>query len=236
MAEQLTLQFDNNAEQSFASFYTGDNLETVKHLSNIANKTGEQQLFIWGAEGTGKSHLLQACCQAAHKNNLTGFYLDLSNHHLTDPSILEGLESFDVVCLDNIQQCSNNSAWELGLFNFYNRQRANDSCLVISGNCPPKFLMIQLADLKTRLAWGLTLKLHELSDEDLIAAFTCKAKYLGLDIPASVGEFINKNYTRDLASLWRLLPKLEQATLVAKRKLSIPFLKEILSAEEEKTN
>jgi DnaA family protein len=234
MPEQLTLQFEHNAEQSFASFYTGDNLELVQHLKNIANKTGEQQLFIWGAEGTGKSHLLQACCQSAYKNGLTAFYLNLSSNHLADPSILDGLESFDLVCLDNIQHCSNITVWELELFNFYNRLRANDSCLVISGNCPPKFLIIQLEDLKTRLAWGLTLKLHELSDENLIAAFTCKAKYLGLDIPVAVGEFIKKNHTRNSSSLWHFLPKIEQATLAAKRKISIPFLKELLSAEQEK--
>ena len=234
MAEQLTLQFNSNAEQSFASFYTGNNVELVSHLTNIANQLGEQQLFIWGAEGTGKSHLLQACCQAAYQNGLTSFYLDLSEHILADSSILEGLESFDLVCIDNIHHCANNKEWELGLFNFYNRQRANDKALVISGNCPPKFLMVQLPDLKTRLSWGLTLKLHDLLDDDLIAAFTCKAKYLGLDISPSVGEFIKKNHTRNAADLWRLLPKLEQATLVAKRKLSIPFLKEILSSEDGK--
>lgn len=235
MAEQFTLQFESNAEQSFASFYTANNLEAVKHLNSIANKSGEQQLFIWGNEGTGKSHLLQACCQAAYKNGFTAFYLDLSND-LAAPSILDGIESFDLVCLDNIQHCSNNAEWEIALFNFYNRQRANNSHLVISGDCPPKFLMIQLPDLKTRLAWGLTLKLQELSDEDLIAAFTCKAKYLGLDIPPTVGEFIKKNYSRNANRLWLLLPKLEQATLVAKRKLSVPFLKEILAGEQEESS
>ncbi|MDC9728983.1 MAG: DnaA regulatory inactivator Hda [Methyloprofundus sp.] len=231
MAEQLTLQFENNAEQSFASFYTGDNLELISHLKNIVNNSGEQQLFIWGDKGSGKSHLLHASCQEAHNNGFTAFYLNLANPS-SEPSILEGLESFDLVCLDNIQSCSNNKEWELGLFNFYNRQRANDRRLLISGDCPPKFLMIQLPDLKTRLNWGLTLKIQELSDENLIAAFTCKAKYIGLDISPTVGEFIKKNYSRDAANLWLLLPKLEQATLVAKRKLSIPFLKNILSAEK----
>jgi len=231
MSEQLTLQFDTNAEQSFASFYTGCNTEAVTYLKDISNHQGEQQLFIWGDKGTGKSHLLQACCQAAHRNKMNAFYLDIANKDLIKPSVLDGLESFDLVCIDNIQHCAGDKSWELGLFNFYNRQRSNNKHLLIAANCPPKFLKLQLPDLKTRLSWGLTLKLNELSDDDLIAAFTCKAKYLGLDIPEPVGEFLKKNYSRNLSDLWALLPKLEQATLVAKRKLSVPFLKEILLAD-----
>ena len=81
------------------------------------------------------------------------------------------------------------------------------------------------------MSWGLILKLQELSDAERIAALTCKAKHLGFEISPQVGQFLNKHYARDLPALWELLPKLEQATLVAKRKLTVPFLKQIMEKE-----
>ncbi len=226
--QQLPLQFELAAEQSFSSFYTGNNQEAIAALTATAMGTGERQLFIWGAAGTGKTHLLQACCQLAHQQQLNAFYLPLSGINPPKPEILEGLDKFDLVCIDDIADCANHSEWEQALFNFYNRHRDNDHHLILSAHCPPHLLPIQLPDLKTRMSWGLTLKLQELTDADCIAAFTCKAKYLGLAISPQVGRFLSKHYARDLAALWDLLPKLEQATLVAKRKLTVPFLKEVL--------
>ena len=134
-------------------------------------------------------------------------------------------------CIDNIDHCAGNPEWEIALFNFYNRHRDNGHQLILSAHCAPHLLPLKLADLKTRTSWGLTLILQELSDVERIAAFRCKAKYLGFDISPQVGLFLNKHYARDLPALWHLLPKLEQATLVAKRKLTVPFLKQILKDE-----
>ncbi len=233
MTQQLPLQFELAAEQSFSSFYTANNQEAIAALTETVNGTGEQQLFIWGPTGTGKTHLLQACCQLAHQQKLSAFYLPLPVAQLPKPEILEGIDTFDLVCIDNMTACAGNAEWELALFNFYNRHRDNDCRLILSADCPPNLLPINLPDLKTRMSWGLTLKLQELTDTDCIAAFTCKAKYLGLAISPQVGKFLSKHYARDLATLWDLLPKLEQATLIAKRKLTVPFLKEVLAKQDK---
>ncbi|OQK17234.1 DnaA regulatory inactivator Hda [Methyloprofundus sedimenti] len=231
MSEQIPVQFDLKAEQSFASFYTASNQQVVQYLTDTASGKGDQQIYLWGDHGQGKSHLLQACCQQAHQLQLTAFYLPLKKGELPSPDILEGLETFDLICIDNIEYCAGNNAWELALFNFYNQHRENNHQLIISAHCPPNYLAIELADLKTRMSWGLTLKLQELSDTERIAAFTCKARHLGFDISPQVGQFLNKHYARDLPALWDLLPRLEQATLIAKRKLTVPFLKQIMAGE-----
>lgn len=229
MAEQIPIQFDIKVEQSFASFFTACHAEVIQHLTDTANGKGERQIYLWGLAGLGKTHLLQACCQQAYLLQRSSFYLCLQKNQLPSPELLDGLEALDLVCIDNIELCAGNSDWELALFNFYNLSRENDHQLIISAHCPPNFLPFELADLKTRMSWGLTLKLQELSDTEQIAALTCKANNLGLEISPQVGTFLSKHYARDLPALWKLLPRLEQATLVAKRKLSVAFLKQILA-------
>lgn len=227
--EQIPLQFDIEADQSFASFYIACHAEVIQHLTATAGGKGDQQIYLWGAEGLGKTHLLQACCQQAHLLQRSSFFLPLQRNQLPTPDVLDGLEVLDLVCIDNIELCAGNGDWELALFNFYNLSRECDHQLIISAHYPPNFLPLELPDLKTRMSWGLTLKLQELSDAEQIAALTCKAKNLGFEISPQVGQFLNKHYARDLPALWELLPKLEQATLVAKRRLTVPFLKQILA-------
>lgn len=236
MAEQLPIQFDIKAEQSFSSFYTASHQQVVKHLTDTSSGQGDRQIYLWGAQGSGKSHLLHACCLQAHPLQRTSFYLCLQKKQLPPPGVLDGLEALDLVCIDNIENCAGDSAWELALFNFYNLNRESDHQLIISAQCPPSLLPLELPDLKTRMNWGLTLKLQDLSDTERVAALTCKANNLGFEISPQVGQFLNKHYVRDLPALWDLLPKLEQATLIAKRKLTVPFLKQILAEDTELEN
>jgi len=229
LAKQLPLQFEFRANQTFEDFFPGNHSEVLNHLLNASVGLGERQVFIWGLSGLGKSHLLQACCHRAQNAGLSSFYFSLSALELPDPELLTGLEMFDVVCFDNMEQIAGNAAWEEAFFNFFNRHRDQDHSLIMSANCAPNQIAIQLPDLKTRLNLGLTLKLQPLSDNDKIKALIFKADKMGFQISAQVGHFLLTHYERDLPSLWVLLTKLDQASLAAKRKLTIPFLKQILS-------
>lgn len=231
MPKQIPLQFEFQSNQSFSTFYLGDNEEVVTHLQRaFFNK--EQQIFVWGTAGTGKTHLLQAAIQEANKQGKSTFYFSLDKNNLPSPSILEGLESLDLVCFDNIDQIATNTEWEHAFFNFFNLHRDNNKHLIVSAPCPPKFLAIELPDLKTRMSWGLTLLLKPLSGEQQLEALIHKANDLGFEIPVQVGRFLMARYVSDLPSIWKLLDKIERETLAAKRKITIPFLKTIMTDQE----
>lgn len=231
MAQQLPLQFEFRANQTFADFFSGINQEVIDHLQNCVAGNGEAFIFVWGKPGQGKSHLLQACCHQAQQLQLRSFYFDLTHTTLPDTSLLSGLDEYDVVCLDNIEAIAGHTDWELAFFNFFNQHRDQGHKLIVSASCSPASLAIDLPDLKTRLCWGLTLKLKTLSDDDKIGALIFKADQLGFEIAPQTGRFLLSHYHRNPESLWLLLEKLNLASLAEKRKLTVPFLKKILAKD-----
>ncbi len=230
MAEQLPIQFEYKIQQTFDNFFPGANQEVVTHLQNAIEQHQEQFIFLWGSNGVGKTHLLNACCQLAHESLLTTFSYSFTDHQLPTVRLLDGLESIDLVCFDNIDTLAGNAEWELALFNFFNRHRDQDRQLIVTSSTPPNYLTIELSDLKTRLNWGLTLKLEALTDHDSLAALNFRANLLGFRLSKEVGQYLITRYARDLPSLWALLDSLDQASLAAKRKLTIPFLRQFLTS------
>lgn len=228
MAQQLAVNFEFRANQTFSDFYPGSNQEIICQLRKTAAGMGEQLIFLWGEKSHGKSHLLQACCQDAATLGIRAFYLDLSAGAATETGIFAGLEDYGLVCLDNVNCVSGDEKWEHALFKFFNLHRDLKHSLILSASCPPNALGISLPDLLTRLNWGLTLKIQAFDDNDKIAALTHKAQQMGFEIAPQAARFLLTRYDRDLPSLWLLLDKLDKASLAAQRKLTIPFLKAIL--------
>ena len=229
MVRQLPLPLAFNPEHGFEEYYAGGNAEVVGHLRQAAHAQGEPLIYVWGKPGLGKTHLLHACCREAHLNGLIVSYVPLNALRQYGGAVLDGLEEQDFVCLDDLDAIEGDEAWERALFDLFNRLRDAGHCLIIAGQKPPSELAIALPDLKTRLNWGLTLCLRDFSDDDKLAALSLRARLLGLELPPPVGRFLLSHCRRDLADLMELLERLDLATLAAKRKLTVPFLKTFLA-------
>src|SRR5574343_779742 len=139
---QIPLQFEFQSNLTFASFFVGHNAEILTQLQGLAADGDEQQVFIWGEQGSGKTHLLQACCQQAKQLGKDPFFLQFDGDHLPSPSLLEGLEEMELVCFDDMQHIAGHPEWEAALFAFYNSHRQNNHKLLLSADCPPKYLAI----------------------------------------------------------------------------------------------
>lgn len=228
MATQLPLQLCFNQEQSFANYITGPNSTVAQALRGCAEGCGEPLVFLWSETGLGKSHLLNACCQLAQTLQRRSAYIPLTELRQHGSAVLENMEYLDLLCLDDIQTIAGDSVWELTLFHLFNRLRDSGKYMLISANTAPAQLPLVLPDLHSRLTWGLTLRLHDLTDEDKLAAVNQRSQQLGMSISPAVGKYLLAHYPRDLPGLWRLLDGLDSATLAAQRKLTIPFLKAYL--------
>lgn len=229
MSIQFSLQFKFQANQGFNTFFPASNQATITQLQKlIVTATGERQIFLYGAAALGKSHLLQACCQFAHKKGMNPFYYPFDKKRLPILSMFEGLENVKLVCFDNVDEIIGNLDWEQAFLNFLNQHLENNNRLILAARLHPKDINAKLLDLKNMLNTSLTLKLKPLEPDEIIAALIHKARYMGISISSKVGHFLIAHYASDMPSMWILLEQLDTATLSAQRKLTIPFLKQIL--------
>ncbi len=232
MAEQLPITFEFKASQTFDDFFPDSNQEIIDQLKKTVTGSGEQLVYLWGDKGHGKSHLLNACCHKAFNNGISSIYLDFASPIASDPQLLTGLEDIEVVALDNIDSVTGQSDWELALFNFFNQHRDRHHRLILSASRSPKLLAFTLPDLQTRINWGLSLKIQPFDDDEKIAALIYTAQQRGFGITPQTARFLLTHYGRSLTSLWSMLDKLDSASLAAKRKLTVNFLKQILADQD----
>ncbi len=231
MSEQFPLHFEFRANQTFDDFFAGANEPIIEDLKRCVLGNGEQQIFVWGKSGQGKSHLLQACCHSAQQHQRRSFYFDLARYSRHQPAILMGLDDYDVVCVDNMDWIIGQENWELALCEFMQRHFECGHQLIISATGLPNYMTIKTPDLKTHLSWGLTFQLKTLVNTHSIDALIFKADAMGFEISPQVGRFLMIQHQTELEGLWHLLEKIDRASLAAKRKLTVPFLKRLFNVD-----
>jgi DnaA-homolog protein len=227
--KQLPLGIDLRDDRTLETYFPGENQQALMQIKQIARGEGEPFVYLWGREGVGRTHLLQGACHWANRYQQTSFYLSFSAINDFDPSILEGLERLDLICLDDLESIVGSKVWEEAVFHLFNRLRSQNRRLLIAANHPPKGLAITLADLASRLSWGVVYLLQPLSDNDLLLALQLRAKERGLLLSDEVGAFLIRRCTRSMPELYGLLETLDKASLVAQRRLTIPFVKVVLA-------
>jgi DnaA-homolog protein len=220
----LPLPFILPNNETFNSFYVGGNQLLFDSLQTLLDKEGFDVFYIWSASAAGRTHLLHASSQ-----NKLASYIPLKQHVLLVPEILQGLDNYDLVCLDDIDAIAGHRDWEEAIFDLFNRlTEKNVSKLLITACAPPKQIPFVLPDLASRLTWGQVYHLKELSDEDKLKALQLRANLSGFELSTEVGLFLLKRVNRDMRTLFSLMEEFEVATLAQQRKLTIPFIKHIL--------
>lgn len=225
---QLSLGLELTDGTTFNNFIVGRNEELVRLLQSFATLKSDRYLYIWGAKGSGKSHLLQAVCQSVIEAQNSVIYVNLAEASTYSECILEGLETLSLVCIDNIQAVAGQSNWENALFILYDSILSNGGRLLIAGDDHPNQLGFQLSDLVSRLCWGQAIKVQPLEDHGLISAMQQRAAVAGLELPEEVSQFILNRITRDMNALSEVFATLNHASLVEQRKLTVPFVKKTL--------
>ncbi|GAA3894139.1 DnaA regulatory inactivator Hda [Halomonas cibimaris] len=226
---QLPLGVGLRDDATFGNYYAGPrNALLVEQLIHQPEPEGEPYLYLWGAPGTGRSHLLQAACHQASDQDARALYLPLEDLGHFPPLMLEDIERLDLVAIDDLECVIGRKRWEEGLFHAFNRLRDAGKRLVIAASVAPRQLPVLLPDLASRLTWGVTHHVQPLDDDGRLAALKLRAEVRGMALPDDVARYILHRGPRQLSALCRALETLDRASLSAKRKLTIPFVKQAL--------
>jgi DnaA family protein len=224
MPNQLPLSLSIRPSVDFSTFIKGRNGEVISRLRSGADPF----VYLWGGSGCGKSHLLQACCHQSHLEQEQPAYLPFKSEHGLQPAMLEGLEAFTLVCLDDLEVLAGKQDWELAIFNLYNQLRDTGARLIVACDRPPAKLPLQLPDLASRMTWGPCYQLFPLNDEERLELLISSAERRGMNMSVEIASFLLQRTPRDIHFLTLLIERLDQASLAAQRRLTIPFVREIL--------
>lgn len=223
---QLALPLKLQDHAVFDSFHAAGNDALYGFLLDISASGRGPGCFLWGKPASGKTHLLQAVCERVGDQSV---YLPLASLQDAGAGVLKGLAGRKFVCLDDLQRVTGTPEWELALFDLWHQISDNAGVLLVSSTAPPKKSGIVLADLESRFSHLPVFHTVELSESGRIKALKLRAGFRGLELPDDTASYLLSRSRRDMRSLYQLLDRLDTEALIAKRRLTIPFVRQVLS-------
>jgi len=225
---QLPLALRYPPDQRFEAFVRAP-AGTLEQLHALAGgEAARDALYISGAAGVGKTHLLLATCAAAEAAGRRAAYFPMAAAVGRLRDALQALEGNDLIALDGLEAIAGNREDEIALFDAHNRARAACVALVYAARDIPDAIGLTLPDLRSRLGQCTRISLAPLDDDGRREVLQQRAQRRGLVLEEAALDWLLKRVGRDLGGLTALLDKLDRASLAAQRRLTVPFLRQTL--------
>ncbi len=228
ISQQISLDIGLKDNSTFDNFYGKGNEQLLADIDKFIADKQVKILYLWGGSGSGKSHLLHAIQNQQLENGSIVYYLPFSNVKDYPVSALDGIENADLVCLDQLEHIAGDKKWEEAIFHLFNRTWEIGNRVVIAANNNAHEIGISLPDLQSRLIWGLNAKVNQLDDSGKLQCLKFRAKLRGFELSDDVCSFLVKRLPRDMKGMFEFLDQIDKQSLVAKRKVTIPFVKSLI--------
>ncbi len=217
---QLALELSLQDHADFATFVAGENRAAVAYLGELAATRMGAAVWLFGPPSSGKSHLLQATCRAGAGPGLRTIYLPLAQWRELRLEVLHGLESLDLLALDDVDAVAGVAEWEEALFGLWNACQSSGSNLVLAAQRPPRESGYILPDLGSRLSGSVVYRLLALGEAGRLEALLRHASQRGLALDESTGRYLLTRIRRDMREVCEWLERLDRASLKEQRRIT----------------
>lgn len=230
-AQQLPLGLRWPSHQRLEAYLAGDNIAALESVRAIALGQSTDWLFLRGAASTGKTHLLIGACRVVLEAGGKARYLPLAALPLPRADAIASFtaERGELLAIDDVPAVAGDCDAERALFDLYNRARDSHATVLFAAVNAPAQIGIELPDLVSRLSACTQFVLQPLNERGRREVLRERAQQRGLEIDDSVLDWLFARQPRNLAALMELFERLDHAALAAQRRITIPFLREMLS-------
>ena len=220
--QQIALDIGLGASPTLANYFAGPNGDALSHLQRLAQwpLTDSVPTYLWGAAGSGKTHLLRACATALCAQGASVGWLDAS-----ETEAPEFDESWSLLVMDDVHIYD--AQRQHTAFGWFVQAASLQRPVLCAGSSSPVDLLLR-EDLRTRLGWGHVFGLQPLTEPQTRAALRQAADARGLFLGDEVMDFTLRRFSRDLGTLFALLDELDRYALQTQRAITIPLLKSML--------
>ena len=229
--QQIPLRLPLAAGRRFGNFETPpENEELVDAVRRVAIERSPARVLVVGDAGTGKSHLLEAACAAASTGGDGVAFVPMRDWRAQHVDAVRGLGRNGLVCIDDVDAIAGDRAWEEALFALVEESVSRSARLLFSAGATPARARFTLADLRSRLDAATLYRLRELDDESRVKALRRHAGGRGIEIPDDVAGYVLTRHRRDMSSLVALLDRLDHHSMARQRRLTVPFVRDLIEA------
>lgn len=235
VTDQLPLALRWPRHQRFDQFVCADNTVALAGARRAACDPDAPWIFLAGPHDSGKTHLLVAACHAAAEAGRRAQYLPLARLGRHAAQAMRASSGCQLVVLDDVQAMVGDDAAEHAFFGLYNRARAEGSAMLFASRETPAQLQINLPDLRSRLAASTLARMAPLDESARRQVLRARAAARGIELDDGVLDWLFRRHARDLGALQALLEDIDSASLAAHRRVTIPFLRELLRDAGERS-
>jgi DnaA family protein len=208
---------------TFDNFIAGANEAALAHLRALGPQAGAP-IYLWGASGCGKTHLLLALVDAARRRGAQAGWFD---RHTPLPWTFD--HGWSLIAIDDCDTFDN--VHQHAAFTLFIDGTTHGAQIAAAGAMPPTDLPLR-DDLRSRLGWGDVFALEPLAEGDARSVLQREAARRGIVLTDDVVAYLMTRFERDLKHLMALLDRLDEFALAEQRVVTVPLVRKMV---EERT-